>query len=173
MEQPLIISIHIVSHRIPMTVSSSYGTFEKPMIKYPFRSKFTWILHRCAAAQILNHVFIVYVLTLNSDNPLKHNLSRIAFSQSRPGMLASLSKDSIFINLWDIQETGSLRSTLNASSRTDFTYPMSTQQPLNTSSTSLLNYASEAGYENLGQISEDDLSIPVLWKNRKSKSFSQ
>ncbi|KAI8990275.1 hypothetical protein BDB01DRAFT_841998 [Pilobolus umbonatus] len=75
------------------------------------------------------------ILTVNPENN-KNSLSKILFSPSRPGFLASLSKDSNYINLWDIQETCSLQSAVNSSLTKE----------------------------------DEDLSIPVLWKSRKTAS---
>ncbi|KAI9317907.1 WD40-repeat-containing domain protein [Dichotomocladium elegans] len=76
-----------------------------------------------------------------------HSLSRIAFSPSRPGLLASLSRDAFSINLWDIQESSSLKATMATGDKSP-----------------LLS---------LAEIPEDELSIPVLWKSRRSTTSSK
>ncbi|KAI8967392.1 WD40-repeat-containing domain protein, partial [Mycotypha africana] len=75
------------------------------------------------------------ILTLTPET--KGNLSRILFSPSQPGFLASLTKDASHIDLWDIQETCSLHQSVLPS---------------------LVN-----------ETNADYLSIPVLWKSRKTR----
>lgn len=106
---------------------------------------------------------MIHVLTLSSDSGFKHNLSHIAFSSTRPGLLASLTRDSQSISLWDIQETCSLRGT-----------DMGPAPPTSTISSgqdTVQAKSEEQGVlQSLVDMSNDaDLSIPVLWKSRKCK----
>jgi hypothetical protein len=103
------------------------------------------------------------VLTLNPEN--KNNLSKIVFSPTQPGYLASLTKDSFHINLWDIQETCSLKSAVDSSvqkssSSTAHTAPIT---KLETGHNALRSLAND----------EEELSIPVLWKSRKTRSSNK
>lgn len=101
------------------------------------------------------------ILTLNPEN--KNNLSKIAFSPTQPGFLASLTKDALYIDLWDIQETCSLQSAVNSSVQ------KSTQQPLPPTSKMMM----DRSISQLQQENDDDLSIPVLWKSRKTRSSTK
>jgi hypothetical protein len=100
------------------------------------------------------------ILTLNPEN--KNNLSKIVFSPTQPGFLASLTKDASHIDLWDIQETCSLQSAVNSSVQ------KSTQQPSPATSNLMERSVSQLQQEN-----DDNLSIPVLWKSRKTRSSSK
>lgn len=123
------------------------------------------------------------ILTLNPDN--KNNLSKIVFSPTQPGFLASLTKDATHIDLWDIQETCSLQSAVNSSvqkSTTTSNYPSATQLPQHppqlqpqsssTAPTKLEHSSSQTVLQTLSTSHNDDdeLSIPVLWKSRKTRS---
>lgn len=100
------------------------------------------------------------VLTLNPDN--KASLSKIVFSPTQQGFLASLTKDAFHINLWDIQETCSLQSAVDSSVQKSSAIP-----PL-ANPAKLERSASHSALHNL--INEgEDLSIPVLWKSRKTR----
>ncbi|GAA5812870.1 hypothetical protein MFLAVUS_006329 [Mucor flavus] len=104
------------------------------------------------------------VLTLNPDN--KTNLSKLVFSPSQPGFLASLTKDSIYINLWDIQETCSLQSAVDSSvqkSSTVVPTPSVSKLEKSTSHNALHSLVN----------GEEELSIPVLWKSRKTRSSNK
>lgn len=103
------------------------------------------------------------VLTLNPEN--KNSLSKIVFSPTQPGFLASLTKDSFHINLWDIQETCSLKSAVDSSVQ------KSSSSTAHTAPVSKL----EAGHCALRSLVNDDeeLSIPVLWKSRKTRSSNR
>lgn len=105
---------------------------------------------------------MIHVLTLSSDSGFKHNLSHIAFSSTRPGLLASLTRDSQSISLWDIQETCSLRGTDMGPA------PTST---ISAGQDTVQTKSEEKGVlQSLVDMSNDaDLSIPVLWKSRKCK----
>ncbi|CDH56705.1 wd repeat protein ybl104c [Lichtheimia corymbifera JMRC:FSU:9682] len=102
------------------------------------------------------------VLTLSSDSGFKHNLSHIAFSSTRPGLLASLTRDSQSISLWDIQETCSLRGSDMG--------PAPPTSTISSNQDSVQAKSEEKGaLQSLVEMSNDaDLSIPVLWKSRKS-----
>ena len=120
------------------------------------------------------------ILTLNPEN--KNNLSKIVFSPTQPGFLASLTKDAAHIDLWDIQETCSLQSAVNSSvqkSTTTSNYSSATQlppqlQPLSslTAPAKLEHSSSQTALQTLSTIynGDDELSIPVLWKSRKTRS---
>lgn len=103
------------------------------------------------------------VLTLNPEN--KNTLSKIVFSPTQPGFLASLTKDSFHINLWDIQETCSLKSAVDSSVQ------KSSSSTAHTAPVTKL----EAGHCALKNLANDDgeLSIPVLWKSRKTRSSNR
>ncbi|KAI8647874.1 WD40-repeat-containing domain protein [Parasitella parasitica] len=114
------------------------------------------------------------ILTLNAEN--KNSLSKIVFSQTQPGFLASLTKDATHIDLWDIQETCSLQSAVNSSVQKSSTASTSTQLPQHSQQTSALQKlersASHTALQTLAAShgDEDELSIPVLWKSRKTRS---
>ncbi|KAL9545952.1 hypothetical protein PS6_007927 [Mucor atramentarius] len=123
------------------------------------------------------------ILTLNTEN--KNNLSKIVFSPTQPGFLASLTKDAAHIDLWDIQETCSLQSAVNSSvqkSTTTLNHPSSStsqfpshppQPPSLAAPTKLERSSSQTALQTLSTISQNDdneLSIPVLWKSRKTRS---
>ncbi|KAI8050673.1 uncharacterized protein B0P05DRAFT_563144 [Gilbertella persicaria] len=99
------------------------------------------------------------ILTLNAES--KTNLSKIVFSPSQPGFLASLAKDASTIDLWDIQETCSLQSAVHSSVQH---YQKPAFYPaVNTSNNVLLS----------SQFEDNELSIPVLWKTRKTRSSAK
>ncbi|KAG2235345.1 hypothetical protein INT48_004964 [Thamnidium elegans] len=104
------------------------------------------------------------VLTLNPEN--KTNLSKLVFSPSQPGFLASLTKDSFYINLWDIQETCSLQSAVDSSVQKSSTVaptPSVSKLEKSTSHNALHSLVNDG----------DELSIPVLWKSRKTRSSNK
>lgn len=105
------------------------------------------------------------VLTLNPEN--KTNLSKLVFSPTQPGFLASLTKDSFYINLWDIQETCSLQSAVDSSVQKSSTVvPTPSVSKLESST-------SHHALHGLVNEDEDELSIPVLWKSRKTRSSNK
>lgn len=100
------------------------------------------------------------VLTLNPES--KASLSKLVFSPTQQGFLASLTKDALHINLWDIQETCSLQSAVNSTvqKQTATTAPtLPTKLERNPSHNALHDLVNE----------DEDLSIPVLWKSRKTR----
>lgn len=103
------------------------------------------------------------ILTLNPDN--KNNLSKIVFSQTQPGFLASLTKEATHIDLWDIQETCSLQSAVNNASFQK-SYPAKS-----TAARKLERSTSQSVLSTLNHLGDDqEMSIPVLWKSRKTRS---
>ncbi|KAI7903729.1 uncharacterized protein BX663DRAFT_507393 [Cokeromyces recurvatus] len=110
------------------------------------------------------------VLTLSPEN--KNNLSKIVFSRTQPGFLASLTKDESHIDLWDIQETSSLQAALNSSVQRPTTTIHSNTTPLSMNASTNMNKLERGLSQSVLQTLSDDetLSIPVLWKSRKTKS---
>lgn len=104
------------------------------------------------------------VLTLNPEN--KTNLSKLVFSPTQPGFLASLTKDAFHINLWDIQETCSLQSAVDSSVQ------KSSSVPPAPSVSRLERSASHSALQSLVN-DDEELSIPVLWKSRKTRSSNK
>ncbi|KAI8372909.1 uncharacterized protein BYT42DRAFT_578520 [Radiomyces spectabilis] len=120
------------------------------------------------------------ILTLNADSSSKNSISRIAFSPTRAGILASLSRDGYDLNLWDIQETiTSSRMVMpsisdqRSSPANNPIYAHNLQDRPSSRTGRLERTASSTGLARLANITEDDLSIPVLWKNRKTPMSSK
>ncbi|KAI9494432.1 WD40-repeat-containing domain protein [Zychaea mexicana] len=146
------------------------------------------------------------VLTLNSEtnssgsNSSKHSLSKIAFSPTRPGLLASLSRDSTSVNLWDIQETCTLHSALapttftttNASTTDSATYNNNTASNVSgfktitalagsnypdTHDNSALHYHHHHQQQQQHAKADDagfaSVGVPVLWRSRESAASSK
>ncbi|KAI9264074.1 hypothetical protein BDA99DRAFT_559383 [Phascolomyces articulosus] len=131
-----------------------------------------------------------YVLTLNSENNTKHSLSKIAFSPSRSGLLASLSKDSTHVHLWDIQETCTLHSAIMPST---FTTASDPPPPTHTTTPSISGlkaiaalgssepldaYDTAASGTTIPQTNPNEtgltsLGVPVLWRSRESAASSK
>ncbi|KAG0164018.1 hypothetical protein DFQ30_010636, partial [Apophysomyces sp. BC1015] len=77
-------------------------------------------------------------------------------------LLASLSKDSNYIHIWDIQETGTLQTAVNSSrNAAAVVTPSTSLRPLSRASPSGSGLQSLTG-------SSDESSLPVLWKSRKT-----
>ncbi|KAI9480747.1 MAG: hypothetical protein EXX96DRAFT_191846 [Benjaminiella poitrasii] len=107
------------------------------------------------------------VLTLSPEN--KNNLSKIIFSSIQPGFLASLGKDASHIDLWDIQETCSLKSALNSSVQKPLTV-----HPAPSTNSNAMKLERNSSQNVLQTLSDDEnLTIPVLWKSRKTRSSSK
>lgn len=111
------------------------------------------------------------ILTLNPDS--KTNLSKIAFSPTQPGFLASLTKDSFKIDLWDIQESCSLQSAVNSSLK----HQQQQQQLKSNHSTPYQQHRQQSTHSATNaiqalssQYEDADLSVPVLWRTRKTSS---
>lgn len=114
------------------------------------------------------------VLTLNPDN--KNNLSKIVFSPTQPGFLASLTKDAFHINLWDIQETCSLQSAVDSSVQKAAIAPsVSTSAAIANTTAANPKLERSASHNALQSLynEDEDLSIPVLWKSRKTRSSNK
>ncbi|KAI8143120.1 hypothetical protein BJV82DRAFT_611432 [Fennellomyces sp. T-0311] len=103
------------------------------------------------------------VLTLNSESSTKHALSKIAFSPTRPGLLASVSKDTPIVNLWDIQETSILQNAVPPTS-----YGSETSSGLR----AITGFASSEPTDNTPHIPGSS-SVPVLWRSRESAPSSK
>jgi hypothetical protein len=100
-------------------------------------------------------------------------LSRIAFSPSRPGFLASLAKDAFNIDIWDIQETRSYDYALNSASKKGSTLslrPELTQSSIYQPAKLERTNSSHTLHTLTAQVNESELDIPVLWKSRKTST---
>ncbi|KAG0743717.1 hypothetical protein G6F63_007654 [Rhizopus arrhizus] len=122
------------SNPLQFTTKAVYGTTIDPFNPYRLASYTeegiikVWDIRKHTEA----------VLTLNPET--KNNISKIVFSPTQPGLLASLTKDTVQMHLWDIQETCSLQSVVHSVKQKRV---------------------------------DEDLSIPVLWKNRKTRSSTK
>jgi WD40 repeat protein len=109
------------------------------------------------------------LLTINADHTsgLRTPLSRIAFAPSKRGLLASLSRDATAVDLWDIQETGpatNLRNPLQRAASPFEMQPSATNGP-STGETDM----SSQGFPWATGVADEDISIPLLWRSRRSK----
>jgi WD40 repeat protein len=113
------------------------------------------------------------LLTLNQD--ARSGLARIAFHPTRPGYLASLSKDEEVVRLWNIQD-GPAITTSNATERPSFLAQAPVDAPSilkDTASILTSTNASTMGYESPSiattSATVNTVEAPFLWKARVSK----
>ncbi|KAI7863038.1 hypothetical protein BDF14DRAFT_1848124 [Spinellus fusiger] len=112
------------------------------------------------------------VLTLHPENGVKNFISRMQFSPTRQGFLAILSKDANNVQVCDLQETSSLQSVMFSKTQThaastslDLNYTTSTAPLRSTRPTATI---APQSLQNLVALNDDTLSVPVLWKTRKT-----
>jgi WD40 repeat protein len=97
------------------------------------------------------------VLTLNSDSRL--GLARIAFSPRRSGLLASLTKDSESVTLWELQREVSANRSVGV--------PQASSEDAKTTP-ALLTLGTMFDGPHLGVNADTSDSSLVLWRNRQS-----
>jgi WD40 repeat protein len=114
------------------------------------------------------------VLSINVDHPSgpRTPLSRISFSPSKRGLLASLSRDASVVDLWDIQETGPTTSTsIKAKTplqRSTSPFEMTVSNMNGPASTE--TETPIVGYGLPSSVGTDEeISIPLLWRSRRSE----
>jgi WD40 repeat protein len=111
------------------------------------------------------------VLSINVDHSSgsRTPLSRILFTPSKRGLLASLSRDANAVDLWDLQETGPTVAPAKMQlQRSASPFEMTTVNTNMPSTVDTEPPVSTYGLpNNVG--TEEEISIPLLWRSRRSE----